>query len=132
MLLDILFSANEASCILYMFCYFHFSDTRFPLYKLFTKPYHPKIEFVPLTCELGVDPLCVTVLHGSLQDVFVFHCLFQTPPEKQQRPKSLQLGDRRLTLSLFQGVSSPLSLSNPLSPLPASPHTPRTPRSSSM
>ncbi|KAM7391671.1 hypothetical protein PAMP_022339 [Pampus punctatissimus] len=55
----------------------------------------------------------------------------ETPPEKQQRPKSLQLGDRRLTLSLFQGVSSQLSLSNPLSPLPASPHTPRTPRSSS-
>ncbi|KAL3976155.1 NADH dehydrogenase (ubiquinone) Fe-S protein 7 [Sarotherodon galilaeus] len=55
----------------------------------------------------------------------------ETPPEKQQRPKSLQLGDRRLTLSLFQGVSSQLSLSNPLSPLPASPHTPQTPRSSS-
>nr|XP_046242635.1 dedicator of cytokinesis protein 5 isoform X3 [Scatophagus argus] len=55
----------------------------------------------------------------------------ETPPEKQQRPKSLQLGDRRLTLSLFQGASSQLSLSNPLSPLPASPHTPRTPRSSS-
>ncbi|KAA8592767.1 hypothetical protein FQN60_018222, partial [Etheostoma spectabile] len=54
-----------------------------------------------------------------------------TSPEKQQRPKSLQLGDRRLTLSLFQGVSSHLSLSNPLSPLPASPHTPCTPRSSS-
>ncbi|XP_070820794.1 dedicator of cytokinesis protein 5 isoform X2 [Chaetodon trifascialis] len=51
----------------------------------------------------------------------------ETPPEKQQRPKSLQLGDRRLTLSLFQGVSSQLSLSNPLSPLPASPHTPHTP-----
>uniref|UniRef100_A0A7N8WSN5 Dedicator of cytokinesis 5 n=1 Tax=Mastacembelus armatus TaxID=205130 RepID=A0A7N8WSN5_9TELE len=54
------------------------------------------------------------------------------PGFKQQRPKSLQLGDRRLTLSLFHGVSSQLSLSNPLSPLPASPHTPRTPRSSSM
>uniref|UniRef100_A0A673CE99 Dedicator of cytokinesis 5 n=1 Tax=Sphaeramia orbicularis TaxID=375764 RepID=A0A673CE99_9TELE len=53
-------------------------------------------------------------------------------PIKQQRPKSLQLGDRRLTLSLFQGASSQLSLSNPLSPLPASPHTPHTPRSSSM
>lgn len=53
------------------------------------------------------------------------------PPEKQQRPKSLQLGDRRLTLSLFQGASSQLNLSNPLSPLPASPHTPHTPRSSS-
>lgn len=55
----------------------------------------------------------------------------ETPPEKQQRPKSLQLGDRRLTLSLYQGVSSQLSQSNPLSPLPASPHTPHTPRSSS-
>ncbi|KAG7491049.1 hypothetical protein JOB18_047986 [Solea senegalensis] len=55
----------------------------------------------------------------------------ELPPEKQQRPKSLQIGDRRLTLSLFQGVSSQLSLSNPLSPLPASPHTPHTPRSSS-
>ncbi|KAJ8285850.1 hypothetical protein GJAV_G00031660 [Gymnothorax javanicus] len=50
----------------------------------------------------------------------------ETPPEKQQRPKSLQFGDRRLTLSLFQGVSSPLSLSSPLSPLPASPSTPRS------
>ncbi|XP_029573048.1 dedicator of cytokinesis protein 5 isoform X1 [Salmo trutta] len=49
----------------------------------------------------------------------------QTLPEKQQRPKSLQFGDGRLTLSLFQGVSSQLSLGNPLSPLPASPHTPR-------
>uniref|UniRef100_A0A4W5LN69 Uncharacterized protein n=1 Tax=Hucho hucho TaxID=62062 RepID=A0A4W5LN69_9TELE len=48
----------------------------------------------------------------------------ETLPEKQQRPKSLQFGDRRLTLSLFQGVSSQLSLDNPLSPLPASPHTP--------
>ncbi|XP_031426793.1 dedicator of cytokinesis protein 5 [Clupea harengus] len=47
----------------------------------------------------------------------------QTPPEKQQRPKSLQLGDRRLTLSLFQGDSSHLS---PLSPLPPSPYTPRS------
>ncbi|TNM89956.1 hypothetical protein fugu_004190 [Takifugu bimaculatus] len=55
----------------------------------------------------------------------------EKPPEKHQRPKSLQLGDRRLTLSLFQGVSSQLSLLNPLSPLPASPHTPHTPRSSS-
>ncbi|XP_035496303.1 dedicator of cytokinesis protein 5 isoform X1 [Scophthalmus maximus] len=55
----------------------------------------------------------------------------ETPPEKQQRPKSLQLGDRRLTLSLFQGGLSQLSLSNPLSPLPASPHTPHTLRSSS-
>ncbi|MEQ2269505.1 Dedicator of cytokinesis protein 5, partial [Xenotaenia resolanae] len=52
-------------------------------------------------------------------------------PDRQQRPKSLQLGDRRLTLSLFQGVSSQLSLSNQLSPLPASPYTPNTPRSSS-
>ncbi|XP_029366187.1 dedicator of cytokinesis protein 5 isoform X2 [Echeneis naucrates] len=51
----------------------------------------------------------------------------ETPPEKQQRPKSLQLGDRRLTLSLFPGASSQLNLSNPLSPLPASPHTPHTP-----
>uniref|UniRef100_A0A665TXY5 Dedicator of cytokinesis 5 n=1 Tax=Echeneis naucrates TaxID=173247 RepID=A0A665TXY5_ECHNA len=59
----------------------------------------------------------------------------ETPPEKQQRPKSLQLGDRRLTLSLFPGASSQLNLSNPLSPLPASPHTPHTPhtpRSSSI
>ncbi|KAG7241416.1 hypothetical protein INR49_025616 [Caranx melampygus] len=55
----------------------------------------------------------------------------ETPPEKQQRPKSLQLGDRRLTLSLFQGVSSQLNLTSPLSPLPGSPHTPQTPRSSS-
>ncbi|XP_068594591.1 dedicator of cytokinesis protein 5 [Brachionichthys hirsutus] len=55
----------------------------------------------------------------------------KTPPEKQQRPKSLQLGDRRLTLSLFQGVSAQLSLSHPLGPGPASPHTPQTPRSSS-
>ncbi|KAM8886809.1 dedicator of cytokinesis protein 5 isoform 2-T2 [Spinachia spinachia] len=55
----------------------------------------------------------------------------ETPSEKQQRPKSLQLGDRRLTLSLSHVVSSQLCLSNPLSPLPASPHTPRTPRSSS-
>ncbi|MFT7796902.1 dedicator of cytokinesis protein 5 [Arapaima gigas] len=47
-------------------------------------------------------------------------------PEKQQRPKSLQLGDRRLTLSLFQGTSLQLNLSNQLSPLPASPHTPRS------
>uniref|UniRef100_A0A8C8IG60 Dedicator of cytokinesis 5 n=1 Tax=Oncorhynchus tshawytscha TaxID=74940 RepID=A0A8C8IG60_ONCTS len=42
----------------------------------------------------------------------------ETLPEKQQRPKSLQFGDRRLTLSLFQGASSQLSLGNPLSPLP--------------
>ncbi|XP_071338354.1 dedicator of cytokinesis protein 5 isoform X2 [Trachinotus anak] len=55
----------------------------------------------------------------------------ETPPEKQQRPQSLHIGDRRLTLSLFQGVSSQHSQSNPLSPLPASPHTPHTPRSSS-
>uniref|UniRef100_A0A096MDE6 Dedicator of cytokinesis 5 n=1 Tax=Poecilia formosa TaxID=48698 RepID=A0A096MDE6_POEFO len=55
----------------------------------------------------------------------------EVSPDKQQRPKSLQLGDRRLTLSLFQGVSSQLSLSNQLSPLAASPHTPNTPRSSS-
>ncbi|KAL0187265.1 hypothetical protein M9458_018935, partial [Cirrhinus mrigala] len=48
------------------------------------------------------------------------------PPEKQPRPKSLTIGDRRLTLSLFHGESSSLSLHNPLSPLPASPHTPRS------
>lgn len=78
-------------------------------------------------CELGAVPLC---LNGFA--LLCFPLSFQTPPEKQQRPKSLQLGDRRLTLSLFQGVSSQLSLSNPLSPLPASPHTPQTPRSSSM
>ncbi|CAB1319740.1 unnamed protein product [Coregonus sp. 'balchen'] len=56
----------------------------------------------------------------------------ETPPEKQQRPKSLQFGDRRLTLSLFQGVSSQLSLGNPLSPLPASPYTPRSSSYSSL
>ncbi|XP_031675637.1 dedicator of cytokinesis protein 5 isoform X3 [Oncorhynchus kisutch] len=56
----------------------------------------------------------------------------QTLPEKQQRPKSLQFGDRRLTLSLFQGASSQLSLGNPLSPLPASPHTPRSSSYSSL
>uniref|UniRef100_A0A8C8MMI8 Dedicator of cytokinesis 5 n=1 Tax=Oncorhynchus tshawytscha TaxID=74940 RepID=A0A8C8MMI8_ONCTS len=50
----------------------------------------------------------------------------ETLPEKPQRPKSLQFGDRRLTLSLFQGVSSHLSLDNPLSPLPASPQTPHS------
>uniref|UniRef100_A0A3Q3AJ62 Dedicator of cytokinesis 5 n=1 Tax=Kryptolebias marmoratus TaxID=37003 RepID=A0A3Q3AJ62_KRYMA len=63
----------------------------------------------------------------------VFFCSFvpQNSSDKQQRPKSLQLGDRRLTLSLFQGTSSQLSLSNPLSPLPASPNTPHTHRSSS-
>lgn len=55
----------------------------------------------------------------------------ENPPEKQPRPKSLQLGDRRLTLSLYQGSSSQLSLSNPLSPLPASPQPEHTPRSSS-
>lgn len=85
------------------------------------------IRFLLFRCGLGVAPLCMSVQHGSLHLCF---CI-QTPPEKQQRPKSLQLGDRRLTLSLFHGVSSQLSLSNPLSPLPASPHTPRTPRSSS-
>ncbi|ROI64818.1 Dedicator of cytokinesis protein 5 [Anabarilius grahami] len=52
----------------------------------------------------------------------------EIPPEKHRRPKSLTIGDRRLTLSLFHGESSNLSLHNPLSPLPA---TPRTPRSSS-
>ncbi|XP_043103667.1 dedicator of cytokinesis protein 5 [Puntigrus tetrazona] len=50
----------------------------------------------------------------------------EIPPEKQPRPKSLTIGDRRLTLSLFHGDSSNLSLHNPLSPLPASPHTPRS------
>ncbi|XP_066570294.1 dedicator of cytokinesis protein 5 [Amia ocellicauda] len=50
----------------------------------------------------------------------------ETPPERPQRPKSLQFGDRRLTLSLFQGASSQLNLANPLSPLPSSPHTPRS------
>ncbi|XP_031685990.1 dedicator of cytokinesis protein 5 isoform X1 [Oncorhynchus kisutch] len=56
----------------------------------------------------------------------------QTLPEKPQRPKSLQFGDRRLTLSLFQGVSSHLSLDNPLSPLPASPQTPHSSTYSSL
>lgn len=70
-----------------------------------------------------------TVLHDCTYLCFPFE--LQTPPEKQQRPKSLQLGDRRLTLSLFQGVSSQLNLSNPLSPLPASPQPLHTPRSSS-
>ncbi|XP_057212417.1 dedicator of cytokinesis protein 5 [Triplophysa rosa] len=46
--------------------------------------------------------------------------------EKQQRPKSLTIGDRRLALSLFHGESSSLCLHNPLSPLPASAHTPRS------
>ncbi|XP_051950003.1 dedicator of cytokinesis protein 5-like [Xyrauchen texanus] len=50
----------------------------------------------------------------------------EIPPEKQPRPKSLNIGDRRLTLSLFHGESSILSLHNQLSPLPASPHTPRS------
>lgn len=61
----------------------------------------------------------------------MFFLLLQNPPAKP-RPKSLQLGDRRLTLSLYQGPSSQLSLSNPLSPLPASPQPEHTPRSSSM
>ncbi|XP_038868860.1 dedicator of cytokinesis protein 5-like [Salvelinus namaycush] len=56
----------------------------------------------------------------------------ETLPEKPQRPKSLQFGDRRLTLSLFQGVSSQLSLDNPLSPLPASPQTPHSSTYSSL
>ncbi|XP_031685991.1 dedicator of cytokinesis protein 5 isoform X2 [Oncorhynchus kisutch] len=56
----------------------------------------------------------------------------ETLPEKPQRPKSLQFGDRRLTLSLFQGVSSHLSLDNPLSPLPASPQTPHSSTYSSL
>uniref|UniRef100_A0A3P8YT58 Dedicator of cytokinesis 5 n=1 Tax=Esox lucius TaxID=8010 RepID=A0A3P8YT58_ESOLU len=50
----------------------------------------------------------------------------ESSPEKQRRPKSMQFGDRRLTLSLFQGASSQLPLGIPLSPLPASPHTPRS------
>ncbi|KAM6954210.1 dedicator of cytokinesis protein 5 [Aplochiton taeniatus] len=53
-------------------------------------------------------------------------------PEKQQRPKSLQFGDRRLTLSLFHGGSSQLNLSSPLSPLPASPYSPRSASFSSL
>ncbi|XP_075881740.1 dedicator of cytokinesis protein 5 [Nelusetta ayraudi] len=57
----------------------------------------------------------------------------EVPPEKLQRPKSLQLGDRRLTLSLLQGAAaSQLNLLNPLSPLPASPHTPRSSSYSSL
>ncbi|XP_049341626.1 dedicator of cytokinesis protein 5 [Astyanax mexicanus] len=56
----------------------------------------------------------------------------ETPPEKQPRPKSLTLGDRRLTLSLFHGDSAALNLNNPLSPLPASPHTPRSSSCSSL
>uniref|UniRef100_A0A3B4BMB5 Uncharacterized protein n=1 Tax=Periophthalmus magnuspinnatus TaxID=409849 RepID=A0A3B4BMB5_9GOBI len=48
----------------------------------------------------------------------------ENPPERQPRPKSLQLGDRRLTLSLFQGSSSQLSLSSPLSPITFSPPLP--------
>ncbi|XP_076849032.1 dedicator of cytokinesis protein 5 isoform X2 [Brachyhypopomus gauderio] len=43
--------------------------------------------------------------------------------KKQQRPKSLTIGDRRLALSLFHGEPASLSLHNPVSPLPASPHT---------
>uniref|UniRef100_A0A8C5CBA8 Dedicator of cytokinesis 5 n=1 Tax=Gadus morhua TaxID=8049 RepID=A0A8C5CBA8_GADMO len=50
----------------------------------------------------------------------------QAPPERQQRPKSLQLGDRRLTLSLFQGPASQLIPSSPLGAGPASPGTPRS------
>uniref|UniRef100_A0A8C2ASG1 Dedicator of cytokinesis 5 n=1 Tax=Cyprinus carpio TaxID=7962 RepID=A0A8C2ASG1_CYPCA len=50
----------------------------------------------------------------------------EIPPEKQPRPKSLTIGDRRPALSLFHGESPSLSLHNPLSPLPASPHTPRS------
>ncbi|XP_010874264.1 dedicator of cytokinesis protein 5 [Esox lucius] len=56
----------------------------------------------------------------------------ESSPEKQRRPKSMQFGDRRLTLSLFQGASSQLPLGIPLSPLPASPHTPRSSSYSSL
>ncbi|XP_072538135.1 dedicator of cytokinesis protein 5 isoform X2 [Salminus brasiliensis] len=56
----------------------------------------------------------------------------EKPAEKQQRPKSLTIGDRRLALSLYNGDSAGLSLNNPLSPLPASPHTPRSSSCSSL
>ncbi|KAK1154391.1 dedicator of cytokinesis protein 5-like [Acipenser oxyrinchus oxyrinchus] len=55
-----------------------------------------------------------------------------TPPERPQRPKSLQFGDRRMTLSLFQGPSSQLNLSTPLSPPPGTPCTPRSTSFSSL
>ncbi|KAL0979453.1 hypothetical protein UPYG_G00185280 [Umbra pygmaea] len=47
----------------------------------------------------------------------------ESPPEKQQRPKSMQFGDRRQTLSLFQGSFSQPSLGTPPSILTASPPT---------
>ncbi|XP_030225554.1 dedicator of cytokinesis protein 5 [Gadus morhua] len=56
----------------------------------------------------------------------------EAPPERQQRPKSLQLGDRRLTLSLFQGPASQLIPSSPLGAGPASPGTPRSSSYSSL
>ncbi|XP_041956081.1 dedicator of cytokinesis protein 5 isoform X1 [Alosa sapidissima] len=46
----------------------------------------------------------------------------QTLPERQQRPKSLQLGDRKLALSLFQGDSAQQNILQ----LPSSPYTPRS------
>ncbi|MGH0143332.1 UNVERIFIED_CONTAM: hypothetical protein FKN15_007394 [Acipenser sinensis] len=55
-----------------------------------------------------------------------------TPPERPQRPKSLQFGDRRMTLSLFQGPSSQQNLSTPLSPPPGTPCTPRSSSFSSL
>uniref|UniRef100_A0A8D3DL24 Dedicator of cytokinesis 5 n=1 Tax=Scophthalmus maximus TaxID=52904 RepID=A0A8D3DL24_SCOMX len=76
-------------------------------------------------------PSCISSQESVPASSSSFFCLPFPLSEKQQRPKSLQLGDRRLTLSLFQGGLSQLSLSNPLSPLPASPHTPHTLRSSS-
>ncbi|XP_039625562.1 dedicator of cytokinesis protein 5 isoform X1 [Polypterus senegalus] len=39
-----------------------------------------------------------------------------TPPDRPQRPKSLQLGDRRMTLSLFQGPPSQLNMAPPVGP----------------
>ncbi|CAL8249877.1 unnamed protein product [Boreogadus saida] len=56
----------------------------------------------------------------------------EAPPERQQRPKSLQLGDRRLTLSLFQGPASQLIPSSPLGARPASPGAPRSSSYSSL
>ncbi|XP_026884955.2 dedicator of cytokinesis protein 5 isoform X1 [Electrophorus electricus] len=56
----------------------------------------------------------------------------ESSPKKQQRPKSLTIGDRRLALSLFHGEPANFSLHNPLSPLPASPHTPRSSSYSSL
>ncbi|KPP73966.1 dedicator of cytokinesis protein 5-like [Scleropages formosus] len=89
------------------------------------------LERVSDTDEVSIEEVSAhpPVSHRGLASAMSSRWLLfvpQVPPEKQQRPKSLQLGDRRLTLSLFQGASSPLSLSIPLSPLPASPHTPRS------